>query len=96
MNITANMPAQNKVARKRQAYRPNPGDSAKADAIKRRPVYTCPELGRTSNRPGAYDAYDLPSVGPVYSDWIEYEKEHGIRPNRTAATAWLKEVQGGK
>jgi len=28
----------------------------------RRPAYSCPELGRTSNRPGAYDAYDLPSI----------------------------------
>lgn len=27
-----------------------------------RPVYLCPELGRTCRRPGAYDAYDLPSL----------------------------------
>lgn len=25
-------------------------------------AYTCPELGRTCPRPGAYDAFDLPSV----------------------------------
>jgi hypothetical protein len=24
--------------------------------------YTCPELGRTCHRPGAYDAFDLPSL----------------------------------
>ena len=24
--------------------------------------YYCPELGRTSNRPGAYDAFDKPSL----------------------------------
>lgn len=24
--------------------------------------YTCPELGQTSNRPGAYDAYSKPSI----------------------------------
>ena len=27
-----------------------------------RPIYKCPELGRTCLRPGAYDAYDLPSL----------------------------------
>lgn len=30
--------------------------------VSKRPVYLCPELGRTCNRPGAYDAYDLPSM----------------------------------
>lgn len=25
-------------------------------------TYTCPELGRTCQRPGAYDAFDLPSL----------------------------------
>ena len=28
----------------------------------KRPIYTCPELGRICMRPGAYDAYDLPSL----------------------------------
>lgn len=28
----------------------------------KRPAYTCPELGRTCNRPNAYDAFDLPSI----------------------------------
>ena len=27
-----------------------------------RPIYLCPELGRLSCRPGAYDAYELPSL----------------------------------
>lgn len=27
-----------------------------------RTPYTCPELGRTCHRPGAYDAFDLPSL----------------------------------
>ncbi len=27
-----------------------------------RPVYLCPELSRTCTRPGAYDAFDLPSI----------------------------------
>lgn len=25
-------------------------------------TYTCPELGRTCHRPGAYDAFELPSL----------------------------------
>jgi hypothetical protein len=33
-----------------------PADRPRADA------YTCPELGRTCARPGAYDAFDLPSL----------------------------------
>ena len=27
-----------------------------------REPYTCPELGRTCDRPNAYDAFDLPSL----------------------------------
>ena len=30
--------------------------------VKQRPTYTCPELGRTCNRPNAYDAFELPSL----------------------------------
>jgi hypothetical protein len=30
--------------------------------IKKRPIYLCPELGRTCTRPGCYEAYDLPSL----------------------------------
>ena len=35
---------------------------APVQEIFKRPVYLCPELGRTCTRPGAYDAYDLPSM----------------------------------
>lgn len=35
---------------------------APADDLFKRPVYTAPELGRTCDRPGAYDAFDLPSL----------------------------------
>ena len=35
---------------------------APALEIFKRPTYSCPELGRTSQRPGAYDAFDLPSL----------------------------------
>jgi len=32
------------------------------ETVGKRPPYLCPELGRTCTRPGAYDAFDLPSV----------------------------------
>jgi len=35
---------------------------APAQEMFKRPIYLCPELGRTSNRPNAYDAYELPSI----------------------------------
>lgn len=31
-------------------------------SVQQEPGYACPELGRTCNRPNAYDAYDLPSL----------------------------------
>ena len=31
-------------------------------AAMKRPIYLCPELGKTCHRPGAYDAYALPSL----------------------------------
>ena len=34
----------------------------KAEAARVAKHYTCPELGRTCTRIGAYDAYDLPSL----------------------------------
>jgi hypothetical protein len=34
-----------------------------------RGVYTCPELGETCQRPGAYDAFRLPSV---YGNRLHY------------------------
>ena len=39
-----------------------PGPSVIKAMPLRYEVYVCPELGRTSNRPNAYDAFDLPSV----------------------------------
>lgn len=41
--------------------RPIKTPSANSDP-RSRPVYLCPELGRTCMRPGAYDAFDLPSL----------------------------------
>ena len=34
----------------------------KAEAARVAKHYTCPELGRTCTRIGAYDAYELPSL----------------------------------
>lgn len=39
-------------------YTAKPADLAKM----KRPTYACPELGKTCNRPGAYDAFELPSL----------------------------------
>lgn len=41
-------------------------------------AYTCPELGRTCMRPGAYDAFDLPS--------LFNGRRHYPRPNVNRAT----------
>jgi len=35
---------------------------APSSDLRSRPVYLCPELGRTCHRPGAYDAFQLPSL----------------------------------
>lgn len=32
------------------------------EGLFKRETYKCPELGRTCHRPGAYDAFDLPSI----------------------------------
>jgi hypothetical protein len=36
--------------------------STTPEGLWKRPTYSCPELGRTCFREGAYDAYDLPSI----------------------------------
>lgn len=50
----------------RPAKRTRPASFATApgmnDDLRKRPVYTCPELGRTCTRPGAYDAFEHPSI----------------------------------
>lgn len=41
---------------------PRTPKSTTPEGLWRRPTYSCPELGRTCYREGAYDAYELPSI----------------------------------
>lgn len=46
---------------KNNRYRPTASAETTGEIFKR-DTYKCPELGRTCTRPGAYDAFDKPSI----------------------------------
>lgn len=39
-----------------------PTQAERLAQLRERGFYDCPELGKTCNRPGAYDAFSLPSL----------------------------------